>query len=161
MNCYKDSYLEKPKTKIHKTDLFDVEAGTNGYQGGDAGYGGTTYFRIENTGGCISVDINKEKEGFEIAVGGDWELRCIIEALEFIIETLKKQSETQSETQTVEESLTESIDWHVQHNSEYDNLVDFIAMKLVSNTVIGSSKEISSKEIEALKLLYRIYKENK
>lgn len=36
---------------IYSANVLEVEAGTNGYQGGDSGHGSRTYFRIENAGG--------------------------------------------------------------------------------------------------------------
>ncbi len=95
MNVYRDSYLEKPKTVKYYSelpDMLDVEVGTTGYKGGDAGNGGSTYFRIENGGSSeMYVDINEDKNGFEVALGGDWELRTIIEALEYSTAVLKFQ----------------------------------------------------------------------
>lgn len=36
---------------IYSANVLGVEAGTNGYKGGDTGHGSRTYFRIENAGG--------------------------------------------------------------------------------------------------------------
>lgn len=105
MDCYRDSGLEKPDTKtFYGSGLLKVEAGTNGFHGGDAGHGSSTYFKIENLGGaCINADVTKYKDGFEVALGGDWELDEIIESLKFILETLKEQSNKK------ETSMLESI----------------------------------------------------
>ena len=55
--------------EIVNCNILEVEAGTNGYQGGDSGHGGRTYFRIEDQG---STDIQVlpigryGDEGFEV-----------------------------------------------------------------------------------------------
>ena len=41
---------------IYNANVLEVEAGTNGYQGGDSGHGSRTYFRIENAGGTAIED---------------------------------------------------------------------------------------------------------
>ena len=74
--------------------MMKVEAGTTGYMGGDTGHGGRTYFSIRN---LSSVDIEVRQigsrgcDGFELAFGGDEELREFIIALEFAARTLKQQ----------------------------------------------------------------------
>lgn len=80
------------KREIISANILEVEAGTNGYQGGDAGHGSRTYFRIENQGG---TDIQVHPlgrygdEGFEVSLGGDCELETIIMALKFITKVLE------------------------------------------------------------------------
>jgi hypothetical protein len=80
------------KREIVSANVLEVEAGTNGYQGGDAGHGSRTYFRIENEGG---TDIQVRPlgrygdEGFEVTLGGDCELETIITALKFISKVLE------------------------------------------------------------------------
>lgn len=77
---------------IYSANVLEVEAGTNGYQGGDSGHGSRTYFRIENTGG---TDIEARlvgpygTDGIEVSLGGDCELETIITALKFIIKVLE------------------------------------------------------------------------
>ena len=39
--------------EIDNANILSVEAGTTGYEGGDTGHGGRTYFKIENLGGLI------------------------------------------------------------------------------------------------------------
>lgn len=74
-----------------------VEAGTNGYHGGDAGHGCRTFVSIEDAGGT-AIDVKSNaywfggKTGVKIVLGGDSELSTFIKALEFIVETLKTQS---------------------------------------------------------------------
>jgi hypothetical protein len=36
--------------EVISCNILQVEAGTNGYQGGDSGHGGRTYFRIKDEG---------------------------------------------------------------------------------------------------------------
>ncbi len=80
------------KREIVSANVLKVEAGTNGYQGGDIGHGSRTYFRIENEGG---TDIQVRPlgrygdEGFEVTLGGDCELETIITALKFITKVLE------------------------------------------------------------------------
>ena len=77
---------------IYNANVLEVEAGTNGYQGGDSGHGSRTYFRIENAGG---TDIEAHlmgpygTDGIEVSLGGDCELETIITALKFIIMVLE------------------------------------------------------------------------
>ena len=78
--------------EIYSANVLEVEAGTNGYQGGDSGHGSRTYFRIENAGG---TDIEAHligpygTDGIEVSLGGDCELETIIMALKFIIKVLE------------------------------------------------------------------------
>lgn len=77
---------------IFNANVLEVEAGTNGYKGGDSGHGSRTYFRIENAGG---TDIEAHligpygTDGIEVTLGGDCELETIITALKFIIKVLE------------------------------------------------------------------------
>lgn len=76
-----------------------VEAGTNGYQGGD--HGCITYIRIQagtrNAVSLSALDQDGEEEaatrcaGFDFSVEGDLELDDCIRALEFAAEVLKEQ----------------------------------------------------------------------
>ena len=83
------------KREVVSANILEVEAGTNGYQGGDTGHGSRTYFRIENEGG---TDIQVRPlgrygdEGFEVTLGGDCELETIITALKFITKVLEDGS---------------------------------------------------------------------
>ncbi len=81
--------------EIVNLNLLDVEAGTTGYQGGDSGHGGRTYFRIADAG---STDIQVKPlgryadKGFEVILGGDCELETMILALKFITQVLEKEA---------------------------------------------------------------------
>ena len=80
------------KREIVSANILEVEAGTNGYQGGDTGHGSRTYFRVENQ---VGTDIQVHSlgrygdEGFEVSLGGDCELETIIMALKFITKVLE------------------------------------------------------------------------
>ena len=80
---------------IYNANVLNVEAGTNGYQGGDSGHGSRTYFRITDCGG---TDIRATPlgfdgdEGFEVTLGGDCELETVITALKFITKVLEDQA---------------------------------------------------------------------
>ena len=86
--------VETWEREIIDANILSVEAGTNGYQGGDTGHGSRTYIRISDEGGTdISAKILKNKygetSGIEIALGGDAELSTMIEALRFILKVLE------------------------------------------------------------------------
>lgn len=74
-----------------------VEAGTNGYCGGDSGHGSRTYIKISQGGGMdFRVDVRTNGFGqckeLEIILGGDRELKDIIDTLKFITCTLEDQA---------------------------------------------------------------------
>ena len=80
--------------EITSACIMEVEAGTNGYKGGDTGHGSRTYFRIEDLGGT-DITVNKIPNnhggngGLEVILGGDCELQSMIEALKFITQVLE------------------------------------------------------------------------
>jgi hypothetical protein len=85
------------KREIYNANILEVEAGTNGYQGGDTGHGSRTYIRIQDMGATdISVHVTHDQFGCEdgvvISLGGDSELNTMIEALRFILKVLDDQS---------------------------------------------------------------------
>ena len=81
------------KREVVSTNILEVEAGTNGYQGGDGGHGSRTYFRIKDIASTeMDVRITRDKygcEGLEVTLGGDCELETIITALKFITNVLE------------------------------------------------------------------------
>lgn len=84
-------------TDIVGANILRVEAGTNGYKGGDTGYGSRTYFRITDMG-STDIRIKLDADGsFEVSLGGDSELSTIIQALKFIRKVLKRQAKWGSE----------------------------------------------------------------
>lgn len=74
-----------------------VEVGTNAPKGGDAGAGGRTFIKISDQGGTTwdaTVDDEEtvsEPTSISITLGGDSELKTIIQALEFTLAVLNKQ----------------------------------------------------------------------
>ena len=82
---------------VVSANILRVEAGTNGYQGGDTGHGGRTYFRIEDESSTnMKVNTYVDKygcSGFEVFLGGDCELETMIRALRFITKVLEEQSQ--------------------------------------------------------------------
>ena len=91
--------IETWEREIIDANILTVEAGTNGYQGGDTGHGSRTYIRISDEGGTdLNARVIKDRygdtTGIEIALGGDAELSTIIEAFKFITKVLEKGRET-------------------------------------------------------------------
>ena len=84
------------KREIYSANIMEVEAGTNGYQGGDSGHGSRTYIRIQDLAGT-DIQVRKthdafgHEDGVVIALGGDSELDTIYEALQFITKVLDDQ----------------------------------------------------------------------
>jgi hypothetical protein len=94
----KGKEIETWKREIFDANILSVEAGTNGYQGGDTGHGSRTYIRIEDMAGTdITVHLLrnyfKDNSGLELILGGDSELSTILEALKFITKVLTDQIE--------------------------------------------------------------------
>ena len=81
------------KREVVSANILEVEAGTNGYQGGNGGHGSRTYIRIKDLA-CTEMDAHviRDKfgcEGIEVTLGGDCELETIITALKFITKVLE------------------------------------------------------------------------
>jgi type V secretory pathway adhesin AidA len=89
--------VETWKKEITSANILEVEVGTTGFQGGDTGHGGRTYLKIQDLG-CTDINVYLVKDqyfdtkGFTLELGGDTELKTFIEALEFAVKILKKQS---------------------------------------------------------------------
>lgn len=79
------------KRAVVNANILEVEAGTTGLCGGDSGYGGRTYIRIEDMGGTDITALPVADGGFIVHLGGDAELVTMIEALEFVVEVLKDE----------------------------------------------------------------------
>ena len=83
--------------EVVSCNILEVEAGTTGYQGGDTGHGGRTYFRIQDLGSTdmgIKPLVSKWGcDGFEVTLGGDCELETMIRALKFIVKVLEEESQ--------------------------------------------------------------------
>jgi hypothetical protein len=85
------------EARDHRRQLLSVEAGTNGYQGGDTGHGSRTYIRIQDEGGTdigarVLLDSLGYVDGVEIVLGGDAELSTMIEALKFVIQRFSRKA---------------------------------------------------------------------
>ena len=77
---------------FHEASGFHVAAGTNGYQGGDAGHGSRTFFQIQDAGGTdMEITLTPGGRGVTIQLGGDSELSTFADALEFAAQTLRSQ----------------------------------------------------------------------
>ncbi len=91
-------YVDTKKGEIVDANVLGVEVGTNGYMGGDTGHGSRTFIRIENLGGTdmnaqvVYDEHTLDAKSVTIKLGGDAELRTMIEALKFIVETLENQT---------------------------------------------------------------------
>ena len=75
----------------------EVEAGTTGFKGGNAGFGGRTYIRVRDLGGTdMFVKRANAKNGntseFELYLGGDSELKNMLRALKFVVRVLEDES---------------------------------------------------------------------
>lgn len=92
--------------EIESINTLEVEAGTNGFKGGDAGNGSRTYFRIQDIeGSCMTVNLIKEDErkyapaiGVELILGGDCELETFVCALKNAVNILETQAYYNKET---------------------------------------------------------------
>ena len=83
--------------EVISCNILQVEAGTNGFQGGDSGHGSRTYFRIQDEASTdIEINLITSRcgcEGFEVTLGGDCELETMIRALKFIVKVLEEESQ--------------------------------------------------------------------
>ena len=84
------------KTKtISSANVIEVSAGTNCPQGGDAGHGGVTYFRMKDIGAtAISIKVNgrlidEEVREIEVIMRGDTESETFSEALKFAAQVIE------------------------------------------------------------------------
>ena len=66
-----------------------ARAGTNGYHGGDAGHGCTTVVELKAKGGDF-VFTRFTPEWIRITALGDSELHELLDAMEWIVETIKE-----------------------------------------------------------------------
>lgn len=90
--------IETWSRDIIDASILNIEAGTNGYQGGDAGHGCRTYIRIKDVDGTdirarVLTDRMGNAEGIELVLAGDSELSTIIEAMKFAVKVLEDQIE--------------------------------------------------------------------
>jgi len=87
-------------TEFVGPNILEVEAGTNGFQGGDAGHGSRTFFAIRNKRSTVMTshicDDNQlvrmsNCEEVAIVLSGDSELEAFLSALKFAVKTLEEQ----------------------------------------------------------------------
>jgi hypothetical protein len=88
------------RLEIPSANILEIEAGTDGPQGGDSGHGGRTYLRLTNGGATAWKVIVTDETGraqhtevpkdIEIILGGDTELDTFIEGLKFAVGTLEQ-----------------------------------------------------------------------
>ena len=95
MASFKDLELIKSskETEIVNCNILCVKVATNGYCGGDSGYGSRTYFRLEDLSSTdINIRLMNNKQGVEIMLGGDAELETFIQALRWAADNLEEMS---------------------------------------------------------------------
>ena len=78
------------KAEINGANQLEVSAHTNGFKGGDAGYGSSTRIEIKDLGGTYWA-INASNEGVVITANGDSELSTLYKAISFIKFALEHQ----------------------------------------------------------------------
>jgi hypothetical protein len=67
----------------------EVEVGTTGARGGDAGHGCRTYLRLRIFGAEMRVEVPQRRDEVALIFGGDAELGNLIDALEFALDVLR------------------------------------------------------------------------
>ena len=84
--------------EVTGANMLEVEAGTNGFKGGNAEHGSRTYIRIRDLGGTDMFvktsrrPFSNNTESAEFILGGDCELETIIRALKFVVKVLEDES---------------------------------------------------------------------
>ena len=74
--------------RVNDACILDVAVYTNGFQGGDGGYGGETRLVFTNIAGADLRVIEESDDEIVVALRGDAELRCLAEGLRFIADVL-------------------------------------------------------------------------
>ena len=81
---------------INSCNILEVTVGTNCPCGSDSGHGGRTFFKLKDLAGTDMrvrvAGVEYRNESVEIIFGGGSEFGTFMEAMEFAIETLKRQS---------------------------------------------------------------------
>jgi hypothetical protein len=76
---------------LQQANILRVAAGTTGEMGGDGGHGGMTIFEIDGGNStCMEVKTDGDR-CVRLEFAGDSEMDTIIEGLEFIVNTLKRE----------------------------------------------------------------------
>lgn len=85
--------------KVASANTLEVEVGTTGFKGGNAGHGSRTYFRITDLGNT-DMFVKTSRRPYsnntcevEFFLGGDCELETIIRSLKFVVKVLEEESE--------------------------------------------------------------------
>ena len=84
--------------EITGANMLEVEAGTNGFKGGNAEHGSRTYFRITDIGNTDMFvktsrrPFSSNTESAEFILGGDCELETLIRALTCAVKVLEEES---------------------------------------------------------------------
>lgn len=94
--CPDGTIINVRKKEITNACCLEVIAGTNGYQGGDAGHGSRTFIRVMDTG-CTSMTVKRlenkwGEQGFSVELAGDCELQNLIWGLQFVVDVLRDQA---------------------------------------------------------------------
>jgi hypothetical protein len=115
-------------------NMLSVEAGTNGFRGGDSGHGSRTYLSFENGYSTdMSVSINGVQfsaDKIELMFGGDCELEMVILALEYAVKTLKNQTNL----------VTDLSRKEFRQMKFYNYLEELLSMYKASGSLKGMSK---------------------
>ena len=85
------------KKTINEVSFSSVTVGTNGYHGGDAGHGSKTYIELNSPDADMCFSVKNGGRNFQVEAVGDAELRTLIKAFKFIVQTLENQVEPQGE----------------------------------------------------------------
>ena len=87
-----NGYEVNTKTKrFTRANMIEVEAGTNGYHGGDSGHGSRAYIRVTDLGGSDIKFVMDSEKSLVMEIGGDSEIETIICAMRFIVNHLSYQ----------------------------------------------------------------------
>ena len=169
---YKNKNLEKKKTRmvdgvkvqtvateISHFNTFAAEAGTTGYMGGDSKKGGRAFIKIIDMGNSdVYVERNADGKGFTMRVGGDSELDTLIDSLDFIVSTLKKQKnekikERQELRKKILEDKKENKNTNTEHHNDYfatQKQIDFINSLLGKYGLVLDNASLTKQEAKEL-----------
>lgn len=115
-------------------NMLSVEAGTNGFRGGDSGHGSRTYLSFENdssTDMSVSIDgVQYSADKIELMFGGDSELETVILALEYAVKALKNQTNL----------VTDLSRKEFRQMKFYNYLEELLSMYKTSGNLKGMSK---------------------
>lgn len=115
-------------------NMLSVEAGTNGFRGGDSGHGSRTYLSFENdasTDMSVSIDgVQYSADKIELMFGGDSELETVILALEYAVKALKNQTNL----------VTDLSRKEFRQMKFYNYLEELLSMYKASGNLKGMSK---------------------